>query len=326
MHHSNWLIGIALLTSGLALAGCRGDSDPTAADGDFVSDNPMADTGAHGGDTGAASTAGGDEGDPSDEGAGGDDDGEREISEADIVHIDNGRLYALSRYSGLAVIDVSNPDQLPVLGRTRAHAEPFEMYVDNAQVFAMFSDYGNYRYDDETGAWIWASTSKLMAFDARDPADIQVTGEFDLPGTIQDSRRVGDVLYVVTYEDGYCWGCSVTPNTTITSLDVSDPARVEVVDQVVFEQGTEQEYFGGGARSVSATDERMYVAGVDYGEAEVEGSTIDVIDISDPGGQMLRGVSFKVAGAIESRWQMNEYDGALRVVSQLPDWQSDAAP
>src|SRR5690606_40504013 len=71
----------------------------------------------------------------------------------------------------------------------------------------------------------WSSdvcSSDLVALDASDPTDIQVRGEFTLPGRIQDSRRVGDVLYLVTLEDGWCWGCDGNQKTVVTSLDISD--------------------------------------------------------------------------------------------------------
>ena len=164
---------------------------------------------------------------------------------------------ALSAYGGLTVIDVSTPDVFPVLGRFRAHARPFEMYIDGGQVFVMYTDYGSYEYDPELGAYSWQSSSRLMALDATNPASIAVRGEFDMPGWIQDSRRVGDVLYLFTYEDGWCWQCDDKPNTTITSLDVSDEANVQFVDQLTFEDDESGWGWGGSARSVSATDERL---------------------------------------------------------------------
>lgn len=307
----------------LLAAGCStgpGDGDP-----DFVSDNP-AGGGDGDGDGGTGASSGG-EGDPGGDGDGddgGDDGGERDISEADIIEIEGDRLYALSSLSGLAVIDVSTRDVLPVLGRYRAHAQPFEMYVDAGQVFVMYTDYGDYTWDDVVGGYVWRQTSRLVALDASDPADIQLTGEFDIPGRIQDSRRVGDVLYLVTHQDGYCWGCTETQNTTVTSLDVTDPTAVKLVDQVTFD--APQEGYGGWQRSVSATDERMYVAGPEWLADEPGRSTIDVVDISDPSGALRKGTSLVVAGQINSRWQMDEFEGVLRVVSQPDDWGMNQVP
>ncbi len=303
-----------MLLAGAAAAGCRaGDPGPVE---DFLSDHP----GIGQGDTG---TAGGDGETGGDNGG---DDGGREISEADIVAIEGDRLYALSRYGGLAVIDVSAPDTaLPVLGRYRAHASPFEMYVDADSVFVMYSDWGTYELDD-AGGWVWRSSTRLVALDASDPTDIVERGEFEMPGYISDSRRVGDILYLVTHEDGYCWGCDTQVRTVVTSLNVSNPAEVGIVDQLAFVDD-EAEYWGwSGQRSVAATDERLYVAGIEYADFDDSHSVIDVVDISDPGGALTAGAAVTVAGQITNRWQMDEYDGVLRVVSQPGLWGSTNAP
>jgi hypothetical protein len=302
-----------LSTAGLALSACGGHGEPSS---DFIADNPGFSNDSGQGETGGAS--------------GGDDngDGGREVSEADIVAIEDDRLYALSQYGGLTVIDASQPDRLPVLGRFRAHAMPFEMYVDQAQVFAMFSEFGHYGWEEDIGQWQWRTTSRLMALDASDPSSIAVRGEFDLPGTLSDSRRVGDVLYVVTYEDGWCWECQPTPNTTITSLDVADPARPRQVDQLVFEDEVDDTiwWWWGGSRPVYSTDERLYVAGVTAASDDSGHSTIDVVDISDPGGTLVAGAQVEVAGVIQSRWQMDEFEDVLRVVSQRGLWGGTLPP
>lgn len=305
---------LPLLSLLLVAAACGNEPAPPGTD--FVVDNPngepnigsstAATTDATGGDTGG--------------------DGGREVSEADIVQLEGDRLYALSAYAGLSVIDASDPDRLAVLGRFRAHAQPFEMYVDGAQVFMMLSDYGDYDWDEEAQAYTWQSSSRLVALDASDPANVELRGEFELPGAIQDSRRVGDVLYLVTYEDVECWGCAGQPRTVVTSLDVSDPGDVHVVDTVAFVDPQDEPWDWGGARSVSSTDERMYVAGIEYTDWNAGHSTIDVIDISDPGGVMHAGAQVEIAGMIQSRWQLDEYEGILRVVSQPGLWNSDWPP
>jgi len=311
----------AMVLAAAALAGCSGSvADPTGED--FVSDNPYGEGGQNGGESdsdGTTDPTGGDSG--GDEGGG--DDGSREVAEADIVHIEGDRLYALSRFGGLTVIDVSTPDQLPVLGRFRANAEPFEMYVDGGQVFIMYQNWGEYALDEDTDAYVWQTSSRLIALDASNPADISLEGDFTIPGEVSDSRRVGEVLYVVTKENEWCWNCEEQGNATVvTSLDVSDETQVEIVDQLRLEDDAQWS----GRRSVSATDERLYIAGPDWGSDQDDGSTIEVIDISDPGGTLVKGASVDVVGRIESRWQMDEYEDVLRVISQPPQWGSNEPP
>ncbi|MGH1341681.1 MAG: beta-propeller domain-containing protein [Nannocystales bacterium] len=305
----------ALVLAAAALAGCAQEAGPAAAE-DFVSDNP------YGGENGGSGT--GDPTDGGDDGGGdsGGDDGSRDVAEADIVHIEGDRLYALSRYGGLTIVDVSTPDELPVLGRFRAHAEPFEMYVEQGQVFVMYQGWGEYAEDPESGEYTWQADSRLLALDASNPASISVEGDFSMPGYLSDSRRVGDVLYIVSKEDSWCWSCAEgTNDTVVTSLDVSDETDVQMVDQLRLED----EHSWGGLRSVSANDQRLYIGGPDWNAGPDDFSTIEVIDISDPSGSLSAGASIAVAGRIESRWQMDEHEGVLRVISQ-PGWSSTTPP
>ncbi len=316
-----------------------GDGDGVGGDGDgdgdgeqvppWVGDNPNAGSGHGDGDgAGAPNDDAADGGADADADDDADDEGSADagdaISEADILHIDGDTLYALSRLSGLSIVDISEPDDLRILGRYRTAAMPFEMYVDDGRAFVMFSDFASWQWNADENDYQWTHNSRLLALDARDPADIVLEGEFELPGEVQDSRRIGDRLYLVTYQNGYCWNCDETPNTTITSLDISDREDVRQVDQLAF-PGREGSY-GGGKRSVTSTSERMYAAGVEYDWDSDGRSTIDVVDVSDPSGALSAGAQIEAAGSITSRWQMDEYEGVFRVVSQPNPWASDDSP
>jgi uncharacterized secreted protein with C-terminal beta-propeller domain len=249
----------------------------------------------------------------------------RAIEEADIIKVEGGLLYALSQYGGLSVIDVSQRDALTMLGRHKIQATPFEMYVREGIVFALYNGYSDYAYDEVAETWAYYQTSYVVALDTRDAAEISVIGKFAIPGNIADSRIVGDVLYVAAYEDGYCWDCSEKPRTNLISLDVSDPAGISKVDELSFE---EREDGYSWRRSVMATDQRLYIAGPTWSTTGTEpvGSTIQVIDISDPGGDLVEGDSVQVVGQINSRWQMDEFEGTLRVVSQPFSWNLNTPP
>jgi hypothetical protein len=279
---------------------------------------------AGGADAGATADAASDGGatptDPEDP-----EDPERVIEEADIVKVYGDRLYALSAYRGLVIIDVSDPDDLAALGRYGAGGVPFEMYVRDGVAYVMYSSFGFFAYDEATGTSDWRSTSRLVTLDVSDPSEVVPLGEYDLVGEISDSRIVGDVLYAVAFEDGYCWRCtSGSPRTTITSLRVGDPSEIRLVDQVVF---TEEGSWYGWRRSVAATTDRLFVSGMRWSsDWTTSGSTVRVVDISDPSGVMALGAEVPVAGQIESRWQMDEYEGVLRVVTQPGSGWGSAIP
>jgi hypothetical protein len=249
-------------------------------------------------------------------------DAERAISEADILQLSGDRLYALSRYSGLSVIDVVNPAELRLEGVYRSAAEPFEMYVEDGIVYAMYNNWSSYGCD-AAGFCSWQTESRVQAIDTRDPANIQLLADLKVPGAIADSRRVGDVLYLATEQSAGCWGCESESNTTVTSFDLSEPGRFNQLDQLRLPSVGAY----GGGHSISVTDQRIYVGGFDYDENyNILPGSVQVVDISDPSGALATGAIFDVAGPIQSRWQMDEFDGVFRVISQPGGWGTELPP
>ncbi|NUP12286.1 MAG: hypothetical protein HOW73_40085 [Polyangiaceae bacterium] len=315
-----WRITLAFVAAGLVVGCAKTPSDEEK--GKFISDDPTEAT-PNGGDGDSAGEGGSSAGNGGGSEGGSPaapepDDPERAILEADIVQIHDGRLYALSQFSGLTIIDVSNPDHLQVLGRKRLGGEPFEMYrVDNV-IYAMFRSWGHYVEVD--GEWQWVTSSHVEALDVADPANIESIGALEVPGWISDSRMVGDVLYTVSFENGYCWDCSVTPQTTVSSFDASSPDSIALLDQLTLEDDS----YDGWTRSISVTENRIYIGGVDWSGGVGDTSTIQVVDISDPEGDLVQGAAVPVAGQILSRWQMDEHEGVFRVISQ--PWDSSTYP
>lgn len=295
------------LVAACALAGCAEDEPVPGPGGrarhSFVSDDPSQRTQNGGTTTTSTGSGGGDTSTNTGE------DPERIIAEADIVQLHEGKLYALSQYSGLSIVDVSQPDHLALLGNRKLGGEPFEMYLVDGVVYAMFRNWSYYY--EHNGEWYWVTTSHVEALDVSNAADITTIGSYEVPGWIADSRMVGDVVYTVSFENGYCWNCQQDPTTTVTSFAVGDPSSIAKIDELtISDEGLDY----GWTRSISVTTDRIYVAGPNWGAEQ--SSTIFVVDISDPGGALVAGAEVPVAGQILSRWQMDERDGILRVISQ----------
>jgi uncharacterized secreted protein with C-terminal beta-propeller domain len=319
-----WILPLTLFAATSGVAGCgagagSGADGPLEIDNGFESDDPSgrsaatrSEGAAESADASAASTA------PTTGGADGAAEANRAVEEADIIKQEGNRLYALSRYGGLAIVDITDPDHMKLLGRKRTDGMPFEMYVRNGRAYVMLNDFGHYIREGSSPYGRWVQSSEILALDVSNPATITDLTHFDVPGSIADSRIVGDALYLVTYENGYCWNCNVNPSTIVTSFNVAGTA-IAKVDQLAY--SAPDKNYSSWQRSVSATNERLYIAGPEWTWQPGTGtsnasSVIQVVDISNPSGALKKGADVPVSGQINSRWQMDEYNGVLRVVSQ----------
>ena len=312
---SNQIIPAVLLA--LAAAGCAAGSESSGAAASASS--PTGTT------TAAAST---------------DPDPERAIAEADIIQLDGGLLYAMSKSGTISVVDVSAPERLVLLGQSRLPGQPFEMYLRSGFLVAMSNGAvdpngavvtiqmanGGFGSGGSTGTTADGTGAAVIVLDVQDPKRLNTLATFSVPGDIADSRVVGNVLYLATYENAACYGCGPAPRTMVTSFDITNPTTMRQVAQVSFQSNAPDGYnLPWGAnwkRSIFVTDQRFYIGGhadIDpdtFGTSTTKEGIIDVLDVTDPAGRLGAGARLVVAGAILSRWQMDERAGVLRVVSQ----------
>ena len=254
-------------------------------------------------------------------------DAQRAIAEADIIQIEGGLLYAMSKTGTVSLVDVSTPGRLALLGQTTLPGQPFEMYLRGSSLVAMSN--GAIATDGSVSTTYASPDSGggalVIAVDVSDPALPHQVASRKAPGEIADSRIVGDVLYLATYENAACYGCGAAPRTLVTTFNVASPTAITEVEQVSFQSNAPDGYnlpWGSNwKRSIFVTDERLYIAGHADIDPNDFGTTnegiIDVLDITDPTGRLGTGARLSVAGAILSRWQMDERNGVFRVISQV---------
>jgi hypothetical protein len=322
------LLALTTFISGLltiSVVGCGSDAGQQNpgpdVDNGFESDDPSGQSAASksGSSSGSSGATGGADAAAAPSQTGDSNEANRVVQEADIIKVDGNRLFALSKFGGLAIVDITNPDQMKLVGRKRVDGMPFEMYVQGNKAFIMLNDFGRYVRENNSPYGRWVQSSEILALDISNAANITETSHFDVPGTISDSRMVGDIAYVVTYENGYCWGCQQNPATIVTSFNVAGAAAGSSItksDQIAFVAPNKQ--YAGWQRSVSATNQRLYIGGPEWnwGGNTNYNSVIQVVDITNPTGKLAKGADVQVAGQITNRWQMDEYEGVLRVVSQ----------
>lgn len=267
----------------------------------------------------------------------------RAISEADIIQLDHEQnyVYAISKSGSLAIVDASQPGRLTLLGKGALPGQPFEMYRRGSTLVTMsnngvdangvvLSAGGTEGGAGSTGSGPAApppaapdprGSAVISAVDVTNPASIRTLASFKVPGEIADSRVVGNVLYLATFENGQCYGCEASqPRTLVTTFDIANATAPKMIDQVVFlspNGGSNGPWATPWKRSIVATQERLYVGGLASSAiTTADEGIIEVLDISDPTGHLVRGAKITTSGPVLSRWQMDEHDGVLRVVSQ----------
>ena len=313
---------LAAITLGSATAGCNWFGH-TCSDSAAATPQNSASKGAPGSSSGG--NAGGTSPTPSAI------DASRTVLEADIVQLDHeqNRIYAMSKSGSLAVVDASQPGSLTLLGKTGLSGEPFEMYRRGNVLLTMsnrgVSSDGSVAPPLADGAPLPPedprSSALVTALDISDPTSAKQLMTFRVAGEIADSRIVGDVLYLATYENAQCWGCK-DYRTLVTTFDISDATKPRQVDQMAFANPSGSAGFDAAwstpwKRSIIATAERLYVGGLaSNATSNADEGIIEVLDITDATGKLAHGATIVTSGPVMSRWQMDESEGVLRVISQ----------
>jgi hypothetical protein len=262
----------------------------------------------------------------------------REVEETDLYRLDGDRLYYLNQYRGLMVFDVTDVDQPKLLGRSPIYGSPVEMVVRNGIASVVVADwYGKM----EDGSPFHGSI--VRGIDARDPANMKITGEALLGGWVRDTRVVGDVLYAVTEKSAYDYGWygrGAEGDVAIGGVATSTGGSKVSVSSVNFADGQISAIDSydvpgwGGVFHVTAsaillasdvvTNQDEYGNGTSTGQSQLR-----YLDISDPGGEIQERGAVIVDGSVQSwgadggRWNLDFADGkTAHVVGRVYDYNS----
>lgn len=126
--------------------------------------------------------------------------GDREIQEADIYkigHKGQKELFLLNNYRGFQVISFKEGLEKPkLIGRLPVYNNwSSEMYFLEAQnrVLILNTEW-TYSYNH----WSTNYTTKIYVIDVANPEQPKIVSEENVPGYLENSRLVGDVLYTIT--------------------------------------------------------------------------------------------------------------------------------
>jgi len=242
---------------------------------------------------------------------------DREIEEADIIRIDGDLLYLLNAYRGLEILDISNPDDPVILGQAKVFGYPVEMYIDGSRAYVVVSNYFSYWVTDALDATEWRG-SQIVIVDIENPALPEIMGSINIEGYISDTRRVGDVLYVVSNRYAW-WSCAESDDnvnlTFVASIDIWDPANIEMVDGL---------NFPGSSNFIHVTQNAVFVAQYRYDWDDPSlaydyGSAVTYVDISDAAGDITERDTVFVPGYLRDRFALDWFQDSFRIVTHFWD-------
>ncbi len=249
---------------------------------------------------------------------------DREVEESDIVKVIGDRMYVLSRYRGLVVVNLEDTSSPYIEGSVQVLGDPVSMYVLDFLGFVIVSNAPSL---DGTGQY----SGMMYIVDLLDNSAPRVVKTVELTGYPVDSRRVGEVIYVVSNEYSYNWGPwfgggmldtgdmiideaveepdipdDEGPKTFVTSIAFTDPLTMGQRDKVVID---------GDAGMIHSSAFEIYIPQPNYDYADPTTRFV-YVDISDPKGDVEVRGTITLPGLLKDRFQMDHYKGTFRVVTQ----------
>lgn len=248
----------------------------------------------------------------------------REIEESDIFKIGkpgSKLLYLLNNYRGLQTVSFKEGAEHPqLLSRTGATGNwPQNMYYDEDQDRLIVLE------------TVWSSnykqnSSRLLVYDVADPQQVKISQIHNIEGTLQDSRRVGNVLYIATqvnkqgsrpyYEDNENESSEATYYGVVTSFSL---AQQEIRSIATYQLKTPLEY--GELMNIvevkKGEDFHYYLLavlrpGISWRSSH---NKLAVVDISSNQGEITPLLEVDVKGTIRERSQAGIKDNTLIAAS-----------
>ena len=228
-------------------------------------------------------------------------DASRSVAESDIWQLRGSTLYFFNQSRGLQIIDLSQPDDPVLRGQLDLPAVGEQMYVLPTGKAVLLA-----RNDCAYSA-AGQATSEIHVVNVEDGMP-SIAASVPVEGTIQESRMVGDALYVVSQQyrprrangqDVYEWG------SVVSSYDLSNPAQPQARSSL---------WHPGWGNVVTATDRFLFVATQDPGHWWR--SVVHCVDVSSSDGTMKALASIRSDGRVPDKFKINVRGDVLTIISE----------
>lgn len=243
----------------------------------------------------------------------------RDVAESDVFSFQkDGTLFLLNNARGLQAIGVDDQGaQLDLLSRAKVPGENLrDMYRVENRILVLSS------YLVDPNGDRWKTASRISVFDISNPKRIVWEQDLDMQGDIADSRMVGDVLYVATQGkvvDRY--NRNEQKNVgTVQSFKIPKTGEVTAVKSHNFSlQVSGRENMSIHQEKVGENSYKYYLAAVlqtnRWGGWWESTSQVELVDITDPNGEIKPVMVASVQGYVKQRQQIYLEKGSLYVAS-----------
>jgi hypothetical protein len=250
---------------------------------------------------------------------------QREVVDSDVFNLGPAgtkMLVLLNGLRGMMIMNFDRGPQQPVLvGRVPPTGNhPVNMYIDWASNRGIVIENWNRQN--------YGSGARILTYDLSDLSNPKVTQITEVGGTVNDSRLVGNVLYLVgsRVSDYYYRSDSSERVSYVKSFKISKDGLVAGDEKTLANRADYRENMGI-SEVKTDTGYKYYVTAItskDSGWWFTSKSEVEVLDISSPDGAIKPVLVASARGAIAKRSWVQITNGALVVTSNYTPEGKDA--
>ena len=227
----------------------------------------------------------------------------RSVERGDIYRVlGDKRILNLNSYRGVQILDISDLSKPRVEGRLPVAGDPVELYVVEDRAIVLLNNWQGYYGARDDVKVESVSGGLVLSVDISDRAHPKLIEQTPVPGSITTSRLTQGGGQAALY-------------VAAMNYDRQQQAVVKSFDVTGGKLTPKSELnLGGYVQDIQATTDVLMVASTDYNKNQGR-SEVSVVDISRPDGSMVRGGTVLVQGIVQNKFNMDAYNGVLRVAS-----------
>lgn len=219
------------------------------------------------------------------------------IEEPDLYRLLGGYLYVQNPQTGLNILDVGNSHKPRLVGRAAVTGGAgAEMYLQGDLAVVMLKTAtGQCHSPDKLDPAGWSLNAEVVLVDVSQKTHPKIQERYCLPGSLVASRTVGQMLFVVTMQEG--------KGSRAISINIAAPTHAVVVQQKEFPDATKE---------IIITADTLYVAGSVFDQ--YERTRLGAISIDKDGSLTPRG-TIDIKGRPMGRFHMDVTGTQFRIVT-----------